>query len=323
MKDPKLWKLFCERFSTILEGLPHHHEIAQGIIRDWEQSPNILMYSAIGFPMAVYWDHIMHQKFGKFQRKECTFKKDVTYFETPFFFELDFLHPSNTKAMDHMQELIKMIISSSCIHSDRHIIFCKNIDAIDDIYAFRVLLERYSKNAMFVCTTHCLSNIEAPIRSRFYTIRVPLFTFDEINFIMSKLDVALHPKLQETQCRNIYKAIAIADICQSHPIEEHSKICSHNFPMIHQFFQDYKHPTIDQIRTLSNKICQQNVPFASVVEDLLWYVPDGKKLWFIQQVSKLQHMLSTTNKGREPLYYEFMIHVATYGHLLKKQICHS
>jgi hypothetical protein len=255
----------------------------------------------------------MTSKFGNMTRKECTYKKGVVYYETPYCFEIDFLHPANTKAMDEIQNLLLDIISYNCLHSDRHIILCYNIDAIEDIYSFRVLLERYSKNAMFVCHTNSISNVECPLRSRFHEVRIPLFSQGAIEKMMSHIGSQMHPILKSSNCRNIFKVIVVADILENQPLIDPSPLCLYTYPDLYRFMTDIKRPTIEEMREIASKVCYHNVTIPQLVQDLLHHVPNDKKADFIRRASETEHALAKTNRGRMPIYYEYIFHIAIYG----------
>ena len=48
------------------------------------------------------------------------------------------------------------------------------------------MLEKFYNNVYFICTTHKISKIESPIKSRFSLIRLRLFTNEEITLIFNK-----------------------------------------------------------------------------------------------------------------------------------------
>ena len=304
MKDPVLWEPFVQAFPSIIEARPEYARIADSVRHNVETATNVLMYSAPGFPLNLLWDFVATKIWGidHFSRQECTFGKTVVYWETPYFFEIDFRHPLNTKAMDDVQDFLKMVISTSCLHTDRHIIVCRNMDAAHDTCAFRVLLERFNKNATFVCMTHSLSSIEAPLRSRFHVIRVPLFECSDIANIVATLSSGAAADTFST--RNIYKALYLAS--------EGAALAAvvFNFPPIKDLPSK---PTIMQLREIAFKTCNNNIPFASVVEDLLRMIPEKNACAFVQRAAALQHKIVQTNAGRLPLYYELLFHVAFYG----------
>lgn len=72
-------------------------------------------------------------------------------------------------------EIIANLIESKPISQEKHIILIYNIENIskDFVFHFRILLERFHKNCLFIATTIKISSIESPIKSRFFLIRVP------------------------------------------------------------------------------------------------------------------------------------------------------
>lgn len=305
-QNPRLWAHFVQSFPEIVATKNVYRSIANLINLSLDvtsaDSPNILLYSAVGFPLNLLWNYVATLKFGKHRNKECISSKQITYQENSHFFDIDFAHPLNSKNMESIHDLIHDIISTTCIVATRHVIVCRNIDRINDIYSFRVLLERYSKNALFICMTHSFSSIESPLRSRFFSVRVPLFTKEDIQSIMIGLDPCLNTVQFDT--RNIFKAIAIADVDRN-VLATISKI---NCQCIHDSFN--KKQTILQTRELANKVCTMNVAFRLVVEDILHFIPERKKADFVMKAAAIEHMMKQTNEGRKPLYYENLFNTA-------------
>lgn len=299
LKEPELWTTFVNKFPEYMNLFCSYKKLCEYISKNIEQVPNILLYSAQGFPLNLLWKYVADQKWGPVPRRECTYGKNVVYTESQHYLDIDFQHPSNSRAIEEIQEFLKTVITTSCIHANRHIILCRNIDLIEDRYAFRVLLERFNKNAMFICTTHAVSSIETPIRSRFFEIRVPLFEIAQIEEILQSL-VGCVPDIKT---RNILTAIYFANNHDKNVATYHHKEIS-EVPAA---------PTILQLRDIANKVCIANMPFSLVVCDLLHRVPDKKKCDFVAKAADIEHRMVQTNMGRKPLYYELLFHVAFYG----------
>ena len=310
MKDPLLWQQFVQCFDDVIQQYVDYQNRANLVLSSVTSGCNVLVFSPVGFPMDLFIKYVATRKFGTFTKRECIFERQVVYQETPFFIEIDFGHPSNRKAIDMVQDLILTVIQSTCIHDDYHLIICKNIDYIDDPYAFRVILERFNKNAKFVCTTTSLSRLEAPIRSRFVVVRIPLFTCSQIQSIMQKIGAHYDPHLEQVHCRNIIRCIAIADLAQKGIDVSH--VATYAYPLVKDFMQKETH-TMTDIREFANKACAHGVPLPLLVQDLLFHIPDSNKRMFLQQASDLEHKLKTTNGGRQPLYYELLVYIAIYG----------
>jgi hypothetical protein len=292
VKDPALWSKFVATFPQFMHNFCSYKKIVDYILKilNDDEHPNILLYSAVGFPLNLLWNVVATKHWGQFTKKECTFEKSVTYYETPYFFEIDFQHPNNSRELETIQSLLKTIISTSPIHAPRHVIVCRNIDAVANAYAFRVLLERFSKNATFVCHTHALANIETPLRSRFLEVRVPLFSIDEIKHIFRELGA--EPVTNE---RNIFKALVNKEFVATFSLPSGPR------------------PTILEIRDFSNRICNNNISFRLLVTELLKRIPESRKHAFVQKAAEIEHRMIQTNLGRKPLYYELLFHVAFFS----------
>lgn len=294
-KDPNLWPLFVAKFPLFVESFCSYNNIANYVLQTLQSDsqPNIMLYSAVGFPLNLLWNYVATKRWGQFSKKECLFEKNIVYYETPYFLEIDFQHPSNSRDFDNVQALIKTIVTATPIHTDRHVLVCRNIENITDPYALRVLLERFSKNALFICQTHSVCNMDPPLRSRFSEVRVPLFSVDEINYILQELGG--QPLAADQHCRNIFKALLLSS---------GRDVATFDFP---------SNPTILELRDLSNRVCSNNIPFSILVIELLNRVPDKRKHTFVNKAAEIEHRMICTNMGRKPLYYELLFHVAFYG----------
>lgn len=309
MRDPELWSKFVDVFPNVVTMFNEYSNKSQLISHTLTHGTNVLVYSAKGFPLDLFWMHVATNLFGNHTKRECLFEKYVTYYEVPHYIEIDFNHPNNKKYVDLIHDLIKMVVNSKAIASSRHLIVCKNIDCVDNMNALRVLLERFNDNAIFVCTTFNVSTIDAPIKSRFFNVRIPLFSVEQVTTIMQMIGGRFHVRLQQMNCRNIIKCIAIADMeKQGFDVE---LAATYNYPPIRDFMSTKRNHNILQIREFSNKLCSLCITFRQVVDDLLFHVDD--KVSFIREASQLEHCLTQTNGGRKPLYYELLFNIAIYG----------
>jgi hypothetical protein len=308
MKNPQYWSEFTSRFHDMISVSQDHMNIANMLIQNtWDDITNIMMYGSVGFPYPQFVDYILTKKFGAFNKTKCVFAKTMVYYETPYYFEIDMLHPDNKKAMDELQEFVKFITSSKCIHmNSKHVIVIHNIHEIKDKYAFRVLLERFSHNALFIGITTHFASIEMPLQSRFFNIRVRLFTVDEIRRMFEILGHKFEPS-----SRNIYRQIALL----SDP-ELHRQLY---YPPISELFQKGT-PSILDVRKVAYKCCQLNIPFHLIVSDLLQFISDTDKHWFISKAANIEHSLASTNKGRDALYFESLFQHAVYVKYVKKEM---
>ena len=266
---------------------------------------NLLLFSTIGFPMDLYIDEIIKAKFNltTIYKNECSWNKNIIYIENQHFFEIDLLNPNMTKDYSLITKLLLYIIKSKNL-VDKHFIIIKNIDLLEKhFFAFRILLEKYSNNVYFLCTTFKLSKIENPIKSRFNLIRLPLFTLTEIKDIFNNLKIPLN---KYCTTRNIIQALFIAQVEINEPELISYEFCNYNYPPLFKFAMEKK-INLNDIRLLSFKCCQYNISISQLTQDLLLTCNDKKKSNFIKNASFIDNYLCKTNKGREPIYIENLL----------------
>ena len=157
----------------IFNMLPCHRKIAEYIDpqRNISDFPNVLLYGHRSFPLQIVLYHAFHPS-GTFKRVQCVYNKDIVYHTTPYFIEIDFENPSLPRDLDGIPAFLKTIITQNAISGQRNVIILRNVDAIEQ-KPFCNILEDFSKNVWFLCTTHRLNNVSDAIRSRVIHLRVP------------------------------------------------------------------------------------------------------------------------------------------------------
>jgi hypothetical protein len=330
-----LWKNIIQVFPNIINNNSKYKYILDHILLFHH---NILLYTCKGFPLDLFVNEIMKKKFDIqiLNKTQHTWNKSIVYLENQHFFEIDLIHPENSKDLNSISDFVLHIIQSQNIGLKKHFIIIKHIDILSNqFYNFRILLEKYSKNVNFICTTHSLSKIEAPIISRFAVFHIPLFTFEEIQAIFENYtNIELNKYLVEMKTRNLIKAIFIADIEMQEKRKNNNTIitkdfCIYNFPPIYDTLKtlDMKKCILDDIRNLSYKCCQYNVSIIQLVEDLIKIIdiddtifvklkqprrsnkniPNVKnetKAFIINKAAEIDALLCQTNKSKEPIYIE-------------------
>lgn len=311
----KRWDRFQGDFGHILgEYLPVHNEQLNMMRGDLSIIPNVLLYSVYGFPLDLVWREGLKRRFGvaDFIEKECLWAKSIPYLETPYYIRIDMANPDIPNDLEMLQELLKTIIGSACIHSERHVIILENIDHFINKninrHVFRVLLERFSKNAWFVSTTYHLSKLESPLRSRFYCIRFPLPSEEEVNAIMAYLDGA-KPGTHRYQTRNLIKAIATP----RNRDDRYYWVASLMYPPLSDYMLQNRTATIESIRAVVYKAFQAGVSLAEFAKDIIEVClqrgdpPD----WIhtvVQEFATYETMASQSKGTRILLYMEYMLH---------------
>ena len=328
------WDKLEEVFPDIINTNKRYKLILDNILLS---SNNKLLYTPIGFPIDIYLNTLLIRIFDiktHFNKTEHTWDKSITYIENQYYIEIDLMNPENIKNIDKITSYLLHIICSKNVKMKKHYIVIKHIDLLSELfYEFRIILEKYSHNVVFICTTHYITKLEKPIKSRFSSFRVPLFTFEEIQDIFSNyLNISMNDHLLETKPRNIIKAIFISEI-ERHPLSDEiltKDFVEFNFPPFVEFIKNYNKNknNLDDIRGLSYKCCQYNVSILQIIQDFIKLVDYGTyylnircksseqniedikknlKYEIIKIGMDIDYLLSQTNKCKEPLYIENLL----------------
>jgi hypothetical protein len=308
MSNESYWSLLKNNFKDIINTSEYYNKLFN-FIHNFEN--NILLYGKYGYPSDLFIEEVIKYKFNisTIYRNECVWNKNVIYNENQNFFEIDLINPNMPKDFSFLSELILHIIKSKSIINVKHFIIIKHIDIlVEQFFTFRILLERFTDNAYFLCTTHNISKIEMPIKSRFTCIRMPLFYHNEIiNIFENYLHIKLNKYLIQKKTRDIIHAIFIAEVEKNEPHLITDDFCNYNFPPICDFLKTFnkKNNNLESIRQFSYKCCQYNISILDLSMDILKHVKNKKELLSI--ASNIEHTLILTNKGREPIYIESLL----------------
>jgi hypothetical protein len=296
-----LWIKFKNNFRNIISDIPEFNIVFE---KYTYYEYNLLLYSYLGYPIDLFIDELIKLKFNiqNLNKKELIWNKNVPYYENQYFFEIDLNNPNIPNDYSFLTEMILFIIKNKPVISNKHLIILKNIDKLGDYaFAFRIILEKFYNNVYFICTTHKISKIESPIKSRFSLIRLRLFTENEINKIFNKY---LETSLIISNNRNIIFCIFISQVKINEPHLITPDFCEFNYPLIKKFL-DSKYDLYD-IRQFSYKLSQYNLSIMDITRDFMKiYKNDNKKLiQLINIASDVDYILTISNKGREPIYIE-------------------
>ena len=318
----ELWNTIAEQFDTILDFLPYHSRIIKMITHlvqgNIDSATNILLHGQNGFPMNLIWETVFLKMFGqKYIKKHVMWQNSVSYFETPYFFEIDMSDPYQPKDIEVLSNFIKEIIQHPCVFNQRHIIVMRNIDkgcVYTSGYSFRVLLERFSSNVLFICATTNACVIERPIVSRCITLRVPLATNKQLAAIFTHLGFTFHPLLVKYDCRDLYFALYIHWLHVNTPNSIHENMFKYRVHGFDEFIKNKSTLTIDDIRTFTAKICVHDVSFDAIVHDILQHIRCvDNKMKFTVVAAQIEHLCACTEGYRKPLYVELLINVGILG----------
>lgn len=304
------WQIFKENFIDITRTNEYYNKIFNFLLN---YDCNCLLYGSYGFPTDLFIDEVIKQKFmiNTLHKKECIWNKNIRYLYNQHFLEIDLMHPDMPKDLSMLSKFLLNIIKNKNINEEKHFIVIKHIDIFNqnDFSSFRIILERFSSNVYFLCTTHKLDKVDVPVKSRFALFRMPQFSHKEVMHIFNVyLKTSLNKYLVEIKCRDIIKCIFIAQIQVSSPELITKEFCTSNFPPLYEFYRDRKNKIeLDDIRQISYKCFQYNISISEILSDLLKILPNKKKLNAIKLASDFDHKLSCTNKGREPIYIESLL----------------
>jgi hypothetical protein len=332
------WDKLEEVFPLIIDNNNRYKLILKHILISLS-SNNKLLYTPIGFPIDSFLNTLLIHFFNikqHFNNTEHIWEKCITYNENQYYIDIDLMNPENIKNIEKITSFLLHIISSKNVKMKKHYIVIKHIDLLSSLFCdFRIILEKYSHNVVFICTTHYITRLEPPIKSRFSTFKIPLFTFEEIQNIFSNyLNISMNDYLFETKPRNIVKALFISEI-ERHPSSSDvltKEFVEYNFPPFVDFIKDYNKSknNLDDIRMLSYKCCQYNISILQITQDFIRLVDLGtyyinirynlceniindinikKKLKceIIKIGADIDYLLSQTNKCKEPLYIENLL----------------
>jgi len=321
------WDKLEEVFPDIVRGNENYRLILENILLS---SNNKLLYTPIGFPIDTFLNLLLMRLCdiqAPFNKTAHIWEKTINYVENQYYIEIDLMNPDNMKNIEKITSFLLHIIGSKNVKMKKHLIVIKHIDLLSSLYCdFRIILEKYSHNVVFVCITHFITRIEAPIKSRFSRFRIPLFTFNEIcDIFTNNLDISINDYLLETKTRNIIKAIFIAEL-------ERQPVCAEiltkefvelNYPPFVEFIRTYNKNknNLEEIRGLSYKCCQYNISIQQITQDFVRLVDydncysnirtatpkNDLKCEIIKIGTSIDYLLSQTNKCKEPLYIENML----------------
>ena len=324
-------KTIWDKLEDVFPEIIREHERYEMILKKIQLSPNNkLLFTPTGFPIDLYLNLVLLRILNidaPFNNTEHIWEKSIIYVENQHYIEIDLMNPENIKNIEKITPFLLHIISSKNVKMKKHVIVIKHIDLISTLFCeFRIILEKFSHNVVFISTTHYITRIDAPIKSRFSQFRIPLFTFEEIQTIYrNNLGISMNDYLVETKPRNIIKALFISEI-ERHPASAElltKEFVELNFPPFVEFIRAFNKNknNLEDIRGLSYKCCQFNISILQIVQDFVRLVDfdyinirdchdkDKNKLKcdIIKIGTDIDYLLSQTNKCKEPLYIENLL----------------
>lgn len=300
-----LWVKFAESFDKYAAMLPCTRILNHIGEANLMNCSNVLMYSAPGFPIDLVWTAMIERIFKiKLNSIEKTYDKEVIYMESPYHFHIDMALPYQTMSLSKLSGFLKDIIMHRCIEPGRrHVMVISSLEKLlktesNSSQAFRVFLEKYSANVLFICTTSAISSIEKPLQSRFMAIRVPAFTNDQINEIL--VDIGL-PELMNIDTHACSRNVAFC-MYMSYLLKTGREVDNIRYPFLRELLE----PSLDSIRTLAARLHAYNASFADIASDLtmIWYDMSAE---IVAIAADIDHKDAQTDGNRRSLYIEYFL----------------
>lgn len=301
-----LWDTFYKSFPEYLPLLPYHSYISDQLLQDEiNASPNLLLYGPRGFPHMLLIEHAIARKMNTTYpiSKRTPMWNGMTYIETDYYFEMDMAHPEFPKNIQEMIEFLLSIVRNKCIYLDRHIVILKNLDVLhrNNSQAFRVILERFSGNVLFIATTHHINQLEAPLLSRMICQRVPLPTEEQQKAVLHKLTNKKTIRYHE---RNLVQNIFFNEAAV---IKQIKVLPTLSYPPLQDFIdRPYEK---EDIRKLSYKLFQQGISISTITLDLLPTLSEEQGHMFIQKAAEIEHMSCITDSSKESFFIEHLLNI--------------
>lgn len=298
----KLWDTFYTSFEEFIELVPAYKVIHLKLLNnDIDTSSNILTYGHPGFPHILLLEYTIAKMFNTpFPISKRTHVwNELPYVETNYYFEIDMQHPEFPKDIDTIIHFLLSIIKNKCIYISRHIFILKNIDVIhnNNSQAFRVILERFSGNVLFIATTNKINMIERPILSRMFLFRIPIPSEEEQKAILHKLT---NKNTIRYLGRNLIKNIFFNETSKI-------KIPKLLYPPIEEFVENKNDK--ESVRKFAYKLYQHSITIQDIVKDLLQFIPEEKdQIQFIENVTEIEYMSCKTDSSKVCFFIEYILH---------------
>lgn len=271
--------------------------------------PNVLFYGSVGFPLE-YMGYALVSSGAK--KRECLWENKVPYCECEAFFEVQCRHPELSKDYGVLCEFLKAILHTRPIHRSKHVFILRDIDIIartEHHYALRVLLERHSNNVLFIATTHVVSAIEAPLRSRFMMIRVPQPTPEDAVRLTAHFGAGAEAAPPTAPKRKTLMELLYT--LRAPPPED--------LTPWRAFLSQSPPPSIQDIRFYAYRCFQKGMSFAYFCAALIQHAPTTKhQTRLVKELADLEHRVGQSSKGREPIYYERALYLTLFANSLWK-----
>lgn len=298
------WNQFYENYQSFLHILPIHQYTIQSIFNgSIHEIQNILLYGAKGFPLEIIAEYAISKLFSApfpIQKRYPIWDNSVPYIETNYYICIDTEHPEFPKDIQILVEFISQIIKTKPICLDKHIIIIKHLEQIanhNTCYIFRILLERFSNNVIFVNTTHYIQHLEQPLLSRMTKYRIPLPTISQIEYIVKQIKPGYNKPL--LNIRNISFILFHLD---------HLPSTFLHYPPLQETI--HKSLSLLDIRNLSYKLYQYRISVADLIQDCTTFIKDeDKQIEWLLKVSHIEYDSKKNDPNKNCFFLELILSI--------------
>lgn len=297
------WNEFYNNYEKILDILPPLYKYTCNNIfnENINAIQNCILYGQKGFPFETLIEYAISKfystKFPIYKRYPL-WNNTLPYIETNYYFCIDTEHPEFPKDITSLVEFIKHIVKIKSIYNEKHIIIIKNIDNITNrntCYIFRILLEKFNNNVLFLCTAHNYQMIERPLKSRSRLFRLPLPTVEQNKQILQLLKPDFN---YDVYTRNLSLNIF--------NIENNIQDITINYPPLLETINKKLKPL--EIRKITYQIFQYKISLAEVIMDCMSLIKnDNKKLKWIEESSEIELQSKKTDNNKQFFFIELLL----------------
>jgi hypothetical protein len=137
-------------------------------------------------------------------------------------------------------------------------------------------------------------------------VRVPLYTRERIDSIITDMGLSPNPVLPSQQERNLAYHIYLAVSSKKSRNFEASAI---RYPFLAEVAS--KKLSIEQIRGMSQKLHSLDVSIAAITLDLMTSCDEKYRERILSTGCRTDHLLAKTKSNRRPLYIEYLLHAVS------------
>lgn len=301
------WRQFQEEFPIRAPLVPRInnilHDFASG---DISELPPILITGSLDLPLRLLWQEGIRKRFDSphfLKHNPIDFigtESKITYYTNERYILFDLMHPDTNKGISLIYDVLRHHLSSRSLRLEKRIVIIEHIDQILKNRAdvpIQALLDKYTHNTWFICTTHNCKSLSMTLQSRFHTMVVPALTPEECITLIPNHSV--QAENQDQQCglmNNLFYPNIKPPCWTTQFLEMCQKRCTIGTP--------------EFIRKTATHFCQRLVQPSLLVQELLNALgSDRAKHRFTEIATEIEHQNALIRNSLEPICYEKLLWV--------------